>query len=63
MSDSKKWYVYQNLNDSSDCIVASDAVMVAGIYTLADGPFDTEKEAQKRAEEIRRRVTPIDDDR
>lgn len=54
----KKWYVYQNLNEKTDCIVASDETMVAGIYTLADGPFDDEKQARERAEEIKRRVEP-----
>lgn len=59
MAHKKQWYVYQNLNEKADVIVASDKVMVAGIYTLADGPFDTEKEARKRADEIRNRVEPL----
>lgn len=60
MTETKQWYVYQNLNDSADCIVASSAVMVASIYTPADGPFETEKEARERADELRRRVSPVD---
>ena len=59
MSAKKLWYVYQNLNDNGDVIVASDQVMVAGIYTIADGPFETEKEARKRAQEIREGVEPL----
>lgn len=59
MTATKTWYVYQNLNEKTDVIVASDQVMVAGIYTLADGPFDTEKEAKERAEEIREGVEPL----
>ena len=53
-----KWYVYQNLNDKADVIVASDETMVAGIYALQDGPFDSKKDAERRADEIRERVEP-----
>ena len=59
MAPNRQWYVYQNLNEKSDVIVASDKVMVAGIYTLADGPFDTEEEARERADEIRNRIEPL----
>lgn len=59
MAAKKTYYVYQNLNDKKDLIVASDQVMVAGIYTLADGPFDTEREARERAKELKERVEPL----
>lgn len=59
MPEDKKWFVYQNLNDSSDCVVASDRVQMAGIYTVADGPFDSKEEADERADEIRKRVEPL----
>lgn len=47
-----QWYVYRNLNDASDVIVASSEVMVAGIYELVAGPFDTEKAARKEAAKL-----------
>ncbi len=59
MNAKKTYYVYQNLNKKADVVVASDRVMVAGIYTVADGPFDKESEARRRAEEIRKRVEPL----
>lgn len=59
MAEERTWYVYQNINERSDVIVASDRVMVASIYELVDGPFDTEKKARKRADEIRERVEPL----
>lgn len=59
MNAKKTYYVYQNLNKKADVVVASDRVMVAGIYTVVDGPFDKESEARRRAEEIRKRVEPL----
>lgn len=61
MTTDRTWYVYQNLNDKADVIVASDQVMVAGIYTLADGPFDSERKARRRADEIKKRVEPANE--
>jgi hypothetical protein len=59
MGEAKQWNVYQNLNDKADVIVASNLVMVAAIYNHADGPFDSERDARKRADEIRNRVEPL----
>ena len=43
----KKWYVYENLNDRSDRLVLSEDKVVAGIYAIIGGPFDSKEEAKK----------------
>lgn len=43
----RKWYVYENLNNPSDRLVLSDDQIVAGIYTIVGGPFDSRSEAEE----------------
>ena len=41
-----RWYVYQNLNDTSDKLVLNGDMAVAAIYALIGGPFDSKEEAE-----------------
>ena len=41
-----KWYIYENLNNPSDRLVLSDDQIVAGVYTIVGGPFDSKQEAE-----------------
>lgn len=49
-----RYYVYQNLNDSTDVIVLDGEQVSIGIYQLAGGPFSTKEEAERRADELRK---------
>lgn len=46
---SKRWYVYANLNDKSDKLVLTEDMVVAAIYSLIGGPFDSKEEAEEYA--------------
>lgn len=43
----KKWYVYENLNNPADRLVLADDQVVASVYTIIGGPFNTEAQARE----------------
>ncbi len=45
MATQMKWYVYENLNNPDDRLVLSEDMIVAGVYTIVGGPFDSKEEA------------------
>ena len=47
---SKRWYVYANLNDATDKLVLTEDMVVAGVYNMIGGPFDSKEEAQEFAD-------------
>jgi len=53
---SQQFYVFQNLNDPADCIVITGDEVALGIYELAAGPFSSREEAERKADELRRRT-------
>ncbi len=46
MSQEKQWFVYENLNDPGDRLILSDDQIVAGVYLIVGGPFQTRQEAE-----------------
>lgn len=50
MSTKKRWYVYENINDSADRLVLDEDQVVIGVYALIGGPFESKEEAERFSE-------------